>query len=130
MAKDTFYFPHGYNARNDPKLLKVLEELGHEGKSVFWDLVEMLFENGGRLKLADCKSYAFALRTNSELIAKLVSDYELFQSDGIFFWSDSGISRLKAREEKSEKARKSAEIRWYNNGNANALQSHSERNAR
>lgn len=127
MEKDTFYFPHDYSARNDPKLQKVLAELGHEGLSVFWCLVEMLYENNGRLELSECKSYAFALHTNSELITNLLNNYKLFCSDDQFFWSNSVVSRLKSREDKSEKARKSAEKRWYN---ANAMRTHSEGNAK
>lgn len=126
MAKESYYFPHDYGARNDPKLQKVLKELGHEGKSVFWDLVEMLFENGGRLELAGCEDYAFALRTQCDTVKRLVNDFNLFQSDGVFFWSNSVLSRLKEREGKSEKARKSAELRWYN---ANALRTHCDGNA-
>lgn len=125
--KETFYFPHDYGARNDPKLQKLLRELGHEGKSVFWDIIEMLFENGGRLELAECDSYAFALRTQCDIIKRVVSDFNLFQNDGVFFWSNSVLCRLKDREERSEKARKSAEKRWYN---ANAMRTQCEGNAK
>jgi len=118
MAKETFYFSHDYNARNDPKLQKVLMRLGHVGKSVFWDLIEMLYEQEGYLKLGECDNYAFALRTDATCIASLINDFDLFQKDSEKFWSDSVLRRLEQRNIKSEKARNSALNRW---SNANAL---------
>ena len=48
MAKESFYFSHDYGSRNDPKLVKVLMKLKQEGKGVYWDLIEMLYEQGDR----------------------------------------------------------------------------------
>lgn len=114
MAKEAYYFSHDYGARNDPKLQKVLMKLGQEGKGVYWDIVEMLFEEGGYLLLSECDSYAFALRTNTDCINSLVNDFGLFQKNDVFFWSDSVNRRLVEREQKSEKARNSANNRWKN----------------
>ena len=124
------YFSHDEGARNDPKLVEVLMTLGHEGKSIYWDLVEMLYEQGGYLMLSQCKSYAFALRTDCDLIKKLVNDFGLFTTDGDKFWSETGLRRLALRNSKSEKAKESAAKRWGNSErNANALPTHSEGNA-
>lgn len=108
------YFQHDYHARNDPKIQKILLKLGHEGKSVFWDLVEMMYENNGKLIMADCESYAFALRTNYELIANLIENFNVFKISecGTFFYSDSINKRLELRVEKSNKARESVKKRW------------------
>lgn len=108
------YFQHDYHARNDPKIQKILLKLGHEGKSVFWDLVEMMYENNGKLIMADCESYAFALRTNCELIANLIENFNVFKISecGTFFYSDSINKRLELRVEKSNKARESVKKRW------------------
>jgi len=130
MAKESFYFTHDYNSRNDPKLQKVLMKLGQEGKGVYWDLVEMLYEEGGYLKLSECESIAFALRTTCDCITNLIDDFDLFQKNEENFWSESILKRLKIREEKSNKAKKSAAERWAKSKeNANALQTQSERNA-
>lgn len=118
--KETFYFSHDYNARNDPKLLLVLMKLGHEGKSVYWDLIEMLYEQQGYLVMGDIENYAFALRTHIDIINKLIHDFDLFENDTIKFWSKSVLFRLKIRHEKSEKARKSALLRWKNSEGKNA----------
>jgi hypothetical protein len=124
------YFSHDEGARNDPKLVEVMMQLGHEGKSVYWDLVEMLYEQGGYLMLAQCKGYAFALRTNCDLILSLVNDFGLFATDGVKFWSETALRRLEQRNAKSAKAKESAAKRWSaSERNANALPPQSEGNA-
>lgn len=125
--KETYYFTHDYNARNDTKLLDVLSGWGHEGLGIFWCLIELSYEEGGKLEVAKIKSYANALRTTSENINRIIDDFDLFKKDDIYFWSDSVLSRLNIRNKKSTKAKKSAEIRWKN---ANALRTQSDRNAR
>ena len=112
MAKEAFYFTHDYGSRNDPKLQKVLMKLGHEGKSVYWDLVEMLYEEGGYLLISECENYAFALRTSCDCITSLVRNFDLFKSNDENFWSDSVLRRLDKRDEKSKKASESAKRRW------------------
>ncbi len=134
MAKEAYYFSHDFGARNDPKLQKVLMKLGHVGKSVYWDLVEMLYEEGGYLNLNECENYAFALRTDCDCIMKLIKDFDLFKYDKNKFWSDSILRRLVKRNEKSEKAALSAKKRWEkpnaSNNNANALQNGNVSNAK
>lgn len=137
MAKESFYFSHDYGSRNDPKLVKVLMKLKQEGKGVYWDLIEMLYEQGGYLMLSDCDSYAFALRTSEECINSLINDFGLFENDGQRFWSESVLRRMNQRNAKSEKAKESALKRWNkpdSNSNAskkyaNALQTQSNSNA-
>jgi len=133
MAKEAFYFTHDYGSRNDPKLQKVMMKLGHEGKSVYWDLVEMLYEEGGYLLLAECDNYAFALRTQCDFIQKLVNDFDLFKKNDTNFWSESILRRLDKRDEKSKKASQSAKTRWDKanalKNDANALRPECEGNA-
>lgn len=107
-----YWFKHDHGARNDPKLQMVLQELGHEGKSIFWDLIEMLYEQGGKLPLSECKSYAFTLRTSLQVVLSLINDFDIFQNDGTSFWNDRASSRIVEFSEKSEKAAKSVEARW------------------
>jgi hypothetical protein len=117
MAKESFYFSHDFGARNDPKLQKVLMKLGHEGKSVFWDLIEIIYEQGGKLLLSECDNYAFALRTTEGCILSLINDFDLFKNDGKYFWSDSINDRLNKRNAKSIKAKESAIFRWEKHAN-------------
>lgn len=135
MAKESFYFSHDYGARNDPKLQKVRIKLGHEGKSIYWDLIEMIYEEGGKLLINEIDTYADTLRTTPQCIKALINDFGLFNKNKINFWSESANGRLEQRNIKSEKARKSAMNRWEKDANAlkedaNALRIDSERNAK
>ena len=40
--RDTFYFPHEYNAKDDPKCERLIWEVGMEGYGMFWTLLEVL----------------------------------------------------------------------------------------
>ena len=40
--KDAYYFPHDYNAKDDPKCERLLYEMGQEGYGIFWTLIEVL----------------------------------------------------------------------------------------
>ena len=127
MSKESYYFSHDYGSRNDPKLVKVLMKLGQGGKGVYWDLIEMLYEQGGYLMLSDCDSYAFALRTDEDCINKLINEFGLFENDGEKFWSNSVLSRLDRRDSKSQKAKESALKRWNKaDSNANASKSNAK----
>ena len=110
--KDSYYFQHDYNARNDPKLQDVLIELGVEGIGIYWCIIEQLYEQGGTLPLRYCKSIAFALHVDCNVVERLVHDYGLFQNDGEKMWSESVLNRLNRRTEVSEKRKLAALARW------------------
>ena len=113
--KETFYFAHDYNARNDPKLQNVLFDLGVEGIGVFWCIIEQLYEQGGKLPMHYCKSIAFALHVDFKCVERLVNDYGLFKNDGQNMWSESVLNRLNRRTEVSEKRKLAALARWRQN---------------
>lgn len=132
--KKTYYFSHDYGARKDPKLVKLMMTEGHSGKGIYWDIIEMMYEEGGYLLLSEIATYAFELRTECDRIANVLHSYDLFKNDGEKVWSESVLRRLKLREEKSTKAAESAAKRWKNNAenkqvNANALRTHCDGNA-
>jgi hypothetical protein len=82
----------------------------------------------------DYESIAFDLRSNPDVIQSILKDFDLFQIDGETFGSLSVERRLNERNDKSNKARESANKKWekYRNSkglDANALQTHSDSNA-
>ena len=113
--KDSYYFQHDYNARNDPKLQDVLIELGVEGIGIYWCIIEQLYEQGGTLPLRYCKSIAFALHVDYKTIERLVNNYGLFANDGENMWSDSVLKRLDKRKDISDKRKHAAIARWRQN---------------
>ena len=110
--KDTYYFQHDYNARNDPKLQEVLLEHGVAGVGIFWCVIEQLYEQGGKLPHKACKSIAFALHVDCKLVESVVKDFDLFKLDPRHFWSKSVITRLDRRKEISDRRKTAAASRW------------------
>lgn len=126
MPKDTFYFSHDYNARNDEKIKRLIRKHGMQGYGVFWSIVEDLYNNANALR-TDYEGIAYDLRSDSDLVASVVNDFDLFIFNGDYFGSNSVQERLEQRNDKSAKARKSASYRW---DNANAMQTQSDSNAK
>lgn len=151
MAKDAYYFSHDSNARHDPKILSMRSVYGSEGYGWYWIIIEMLREQEDyKIMLNKYVWNALAMQTqcNADAMHSFVEDcineFKLFESDGESFWSESLNRRMEIRNDKSEKARKAAAARWgkasndkdsaksdelQSNSNADAMQTHSERNA-
>lgn len=106
------YFSHDYNARNDPKLQEVLFEHGVAGLGIFWAIIETLYEQGGELPLSTCKSIAFALHVECNIVESVVQDFNLFDNDGEKFWSNSVNARLNKRNDITEKRKQAALSGW------------------
>lgn len=122
------YFSHDYNARNDLRIVKLQTKYGLAGIGAYWCIIEMLYSEGGYLLMKDIDSIAFDLRTDKAMIESIINDFDLFKSNDKKFWSESALTRLKLRVEKSRKASKSAKTRWEKH-DANAGQSQNEGNA-
>ena len=102
--KETCYFSHDANAKDDFKIMLLIEELGLEGYGIFWVLIETLREQ---------QNYKYPLKLLSVLarkynttLAKLevvVKNYHLFKiEDNCFFYSSSLNRRMKKMEEARE----------------------------
>ena len=124
MKDNTFYFPHDMNARNDQKLIR-LSIHGLDLKAIYWDLIEMLHEQGGYLDY-DLESLAFALRSDKGRIDMVINFKGLFDINDGKLSNQRVIRNLQEKKEKSENGRNAANKRW---NNADAMQTHSEGNA-
>jgi len=125
MPKDTFYFSHDYNARNDEKIKMLIRKHGMIGYGVFWAIVEDLYNNANALQ-TDYDGIAFDYRIDLNIVKSVINDFGLFVFDGETFGSLSVQKRLDERDTKSVKARQSASKRWTN---ANAMQTQCDGNA-
>ena len=125
FMSDTYYFSHDYNARNDEKIKRLLRKHGMLGYGIFWAIIEDLYQNANAMR-SDCEGIAYDLHTHSEVVHSVLHDFDLFIHDGDMFSSDSISKRMEQRNIKSIKARESARLRWTD---ANAMRTHSERNA-
>jgi hypothetical protein len=129
MNKDTFYFSHDYNSRQDEKIKRLIMKHGLLGYGIFWAIVEDLYNNANALQM-DYERIAFELRVDESIIISIINDFKLFVFNEDTFGSLSVEKRLNHRNEKSNKARNSANKRWEkSNNDANALQTQSDSNA-
>jgi hypothetical protein len=116
MPKETFYFSHDYNARNDEKILELRAEFGPEGYGIFWMIVETMAENencGIKASLLGGLSLGFGVAKNklNDIINKCVELKLLYESDGYFF-SNRLLSHKLHRQKLSESGKKGADLRW------------------
>ncbi|MBQ3812866.1 MAG: DUF4373 domain-containing protein [Bacteroidales bacterium] len=100
--KDSPYLTHDIGARNDPKIIELTMEMRGQGKAIWWDLVEMLWENDGYLPM-NFKSLAYGLRyCTPEEVEQVVTRFDLFENDGVRFWSRSALERINHKKKVSE----------------------------
>lgn len=117
MSKNSFYFSHDFNARNDEKILAVRMALGAEGYGIYFMLLEKLVETEDRILLKDYNRLAFDLRVASDKIKLVVEDFGLFHftDDGKRFYSESLLRRMQPldnmRKQRSQAGKASAEKR-------------------
>lgn len=116
--KDAYYFPHDCNAKDDPKCVLLIEQLGLEGYGTFWVLVETLREQPDfRYPLKLIPALARRYNTTTEKMKAVVLSYGLFVvTDGVFFFSESLNRRmqiyLNKKKALSEAGKKGNQIRW------------------
>ncbi|MDY6444924.1 MAG: DUF4373 domain-containing protein [Bacteroidales bacterium] len=125
--KDGPYLTHDLGARNDPKIVAVEMEMKGQGKAIWWDLVEMLWESGGYLPM-DFKRLAYTLRYPSEdEVRSVVMDFGLFENDGERFWNESALDRIEHRNDmsvrKAEGGRKGGTARAQRRNDASSIPS-------
>lgn len=125
MAKDTFYFSHDFNSRQDEKIKRLIRKHKMCGYGIFWSIIEDLYNNANALRL-DYDGIAFDLHSDVETVKSIIHDFGLFIFNDETFGSLSIQRRIEERDAKSKKARESAYCRW---NNANALQTQSDSNA-
>lgn len=125
--KDTFYFPHDYNASSDEKITKLVRIEWREWYGIYRHIIEKLANNDGKLSTDSIEDIAYAMHLECERIANVLRNYDLFVFEDDFFYSNRLMEHINIRNNKKDLARKSAEVR---RSNANALPTHSERNAK
>lgn len=132
MKNYNSYFPHDSNAKDDPKCVLLIEQLGMEGYGIYWMLVETLREQSDyRYPLALIPALARRYNTTSEKVKAVVCSYNLFGIENEeFFFSNSLIERMKPLEEKrmiaSKAGKASALKRKSNEGSTDVQQAFNE----
>lgn len=127
MNKDAYWFKHDSNAKDDPKCVLLIEQLGLEGYGIYWVLIEMLRDQPNyRYPLALIPAIARRYNTTAEKMKTVIQSYGLFDFDEEdFFFSSSLRERMALYDGKREQARLAAQVRWGTN--ADAMRTHSRR---
>lgn len=119
-SRDTFYFPHEYNAKDDPKCERLIWEMGMEGYGMFWALLEVLrIQPDYTYPLANIPIIAYKYRADVDKMRRVVLGFDLFTivEDKIFF-SNGLLNRMRpmdeARNVARESGKKGAAKRWEN----------------
>lgn len=90
-------------------------EMGNRGIGIYWSIVEMLYEEGGRIELSKIKAVAFAINEEIKAVQQVVQQFSLFEYDEKYFWSKTVVARLrnikKIREAKIKAGRESGKQR-------------------
>lgn len=123
------YFSHDIATKSDEKIIRLMfdfrknkkdfpehilrELLPHAVYAIYWEIIEYLHEN--TLKVDELEMLSDCLRVDIEILEKILNNYDLFKiKDGAYI-SERVLRNLKLQEEKSEKARASANKRHGKN---------------
>ncbi|MCI6672401.1 MAG: DUF4373 domain-containing protein [Prevotellaceae bacterium] len=127
--KETFYFRHDCNARQDEKILALRMKHGWEGYGLYWALIERLRENANYECVCDYNVIAYDLRVAANLIKCIVENFGLFTftDDGKRFYSKRLSDDMNFKDElsaaRSAAGKKGSETRWktpQNNDKSNS----------
>ena len=93
--KESYYFSHDSNARNDVKIIKLRRQLGLEGYGLYWCLIEMLRDTPDyKLPIDAIDDIAFSLNITKEKVETVINNYELFVVDEQQFFSERLIRNM------------------------------------
>lgn len=111
LSKDAYYFPHDSNAKDDPKCILLIEQLGLEGYGIYWVLIETLRDQPGyKYPIALLPALARRFNTTHEKMKTVIYGYGLFTViEDEFFFSKSLAGRMIVLERKREQARLAGE---------------------
>lgn len=110
--KDAYYFTHDSNAKDDPKCVLLIEQLGCEGYGIFWILIETLREQPEyKYPMVLLPALARRFNTTLEKIKAVVTKYNFFEiENNEFFFSESLRKRMLKLESKRESNRIAGQI--------------------
>ncbi|NQS90202.1 DUF4373 domain-containing protein [Patescibacteria group bacterium] len=104
--KDTYYFSHDSNAHRDPKCSALINDFGMQGYGLYWAIIEILHEQGGKLQKFPklFEGLAFELQITKEALIKqieaMLHDYNLLQEDDKYIWADRVLKNIEERKAK------------------------------
>jgi hypothetical protein len=117
MSKQSYYFSHDSNARNDVKIIKLRREMGLEGYGIYWCIIETLRDTSEyKLPVDAIDDIAFGLVVDAEKVRSVIVDYDLFIVSNDEFYSDRLLRNMesyKSTAKRLSEAGKSAMAKRY-----------------
>jgi hypothetical protein len=115
--KDSLYFAHDLNARNDLKIIRLRTKYGAEGYGIFWMLIEILAENGAKIEFEDIPCIASLIGVKEELLKEIITfclsdKIALFCQQNGHFFNKRIIAHEERRKSFIESGRQGARKRW------------------
>lgn len=111
--KQSYFFSHDSNARNDIKVIKLRRTLGLEGYGIYWCLIEMLRDQADhQLPLDSIEDIAYQINTSHEKITAVIKNFGLFKLTTEHFQSERLIRSMALYKELSEYGKQGAAKRW------------------
>jgi hypothetical protein len=106
MSKNSFWFKHDYNARNDEKILELRSEYGVEGYGIYWMLIESMCETscgGLKASLIGGLSHGFGVaKARLSEIIKFCIEIGLFYDENGTYYSKRLLKHKQERKYLSE----------------------------
>lgn len=126
--KSAEYFSHDCNAKDDPKIMMMMAQLGLEAYGAYWIIIEFLrVQPDYSAPLMLLGPLAARYGSSKEKFEVIVTKYDLFEVNDTHFSSPSLKRRMHFLDEKREKMRSNALAKW--GSDANAMQLHSKSTA-
>lgn len=96
MSKDAYWFKHDSNASHDPNIEYMRSVWGWEGYGWYWAIIETMRDlDGHRFPWKRLAVLTQRLGEKAEeFIGACIDEYDLFDSDEEFFWSESLLRRM------------------------------------
>lgn len=119
--KQSYYFSHDSNARNDKNIIKLRRKLGMEGYGIYWCIIEILREEANhKMQLSRIDDIAFQIGSSVDMVNDVINSYQLFKIENDIFYSESLIRRMEmykdVKTKLSEAGKKGAAKRWNDTG--------------
>ena len=109
MGKNSYYFDHDYDARNDKKILALRRQLGWDGYGIYFATLECLCEAGGYLERDSLNDVAYGLNVPENEYDAIINsciEIELLKESDRGIYSDRILRHLDFRAFLSESGKK------------------------
>jgi len=122
--KDSYYFQHDSNARNDPKVKALINKYGLEGYGRFWVLIEMMRESSC-YKLEDedyiweaiAEQMKIGVQEAKSYVEDCINKFKLLEkNDDGSIYSASLLQRMSKLDVIRAKRQDAALSRWEKDG--------------